>query len=888
MAFDPATAKPLGAGFDPSTAQPAEGPTAKLGDSFAPIGDLPPNFGEAKMQPDEVLSPEHAAYGLGRALLRGGRGLSISAAGIPLPLGDRFREAAFGAADKYKALENSLPQPTTTGERVAQGLGALPGGVLTLGSGEAGAAGQDAIDRGASLANAEAHTALGGIGSEIGLGVGMLGKGLPARLLLQPAAAVASGEGQREVSNALSPADQQQPFDPIQAGINAGAGLGGAFFPNGRETTAPHAADLHAQESVTAANPLPTGADALKAISDQVAQDIKAQSSPVPNPVTPVAPPVRAERAAALSEKSNGPAPARPDVEAGGSAGTRIPANPDPAVAAPPEVPAAPVAQEPPAPVAAQPRPTADAPESVPVAGGVPDAASGPRVEPSVEPNVPQQPFTPEERHAARLDQHLQRLGDITPEQRQAVIEHHGDVQRDPVMNLPERRDLVPTIEAAKQQGGGSYGEFDIKGVGNINSHLGSNSAADPHLRAVADIVNRNLQEAAKESGGQVVLTRKGGDELGAIAKGVDAETLHAAGLKAQAEVDAYAKQHGLDQAPATKNSGGPGFGLHFGVSDITPERHVSDIIADADRTVELRKKGKVGYEYSRQTATPWLESSGKQAGGIDGGSDAGLRQGPSGRDAAQGRETAAKPAAEASGEVALAEPPAKPEPVKPPPAKPAEVSAAPTEPRDTSVRNAATAVDRATMGLDDLPEAERKGWEKSKAEAADAMAKDPDYARNLAREVLQSKRPLPTRKRWRSVLSASACTSVQIQRRRNLARARIWRHEAEVKARIRKQSIEEDLDTNHRATQAGGTELARAMAARNAQIKEDYSAPRTMTRARVAYGDKFTPKVEAQLKELTAQLAEKDKRIAEFEAKAPSLKARSQRTRAGAAAKVD
>lgn len=186
---------------------------------------------------------------------------------------------------------------------------------------------------------------------------------------------------------------------------------------------------------------------------------------------------------------------------------------------------------------------------------------------------------------------------------------------------------------------------------------------------------------------------------------------------------------------------------------------------------------------------------------------------------------------------------------------------------RDSSVRNTATAVDRATHGLDPLEAASHKPWDESKAEAAKAIAADPDYAKNLAREVLKSKRPITDAETMalgaeRQRLEESyAANDDAILKAREAGDTN-----AEVRAMAQKSDLESQMDMNHRATQAGGTELARAMAARNAQMVTDYSTARTLTRARVAYGEKFNPAVEKQVRELTEKLAETEKRVAELE----------------------
>ena len=188
-------------------------------------------------------------------------------------------------------------------------------------------------------------------------------------------------------------------------------------------------------------------------------------------------------------------------------------------------------------------------------------------------------------------------------------------------------------------------------------------------------------------------------------------------------------------------------------------------------------------------------------------------------------------------------------------------------EARDASVRNAATLVDRAAHGMDDLPAAERKGWDKAKAEAAEAMSNDPDFARNLAREVADKPRTITDaetmalgaeRQRLEDLYKANDDAILKARKDGDTV--------GEARALAKKSAIEDDLDANHRATKSGGTELARAMAARNAQ-HGDYSVARTLTRARVAYDKKLDPATETRLRELSEKIAEQDKQIASLQA---------------------
>jgi hypothetical protein len=257
---------------------------------------------------------------------------------LPFGLGDKAQEGAFDFADALKRKEEELPQATDTTGKVLQGVGAFLPGIFTAGAGAAGSSGQDAIDRGASLPNAEAHAGLGGVESLVGLLTGKLGSGVLSRALLQGTAGGAAQEVGRRAGNALSPDDQQQPFDPVALGLAVGGGAAGAAFPH-ENPTAPSVESLKATETATPENPPPTPAANLKTLLDDVAQTLRNadQPPPAPNPVTPAAPPVQEGRAATpkpisdiakpkseIPEATNGPvADAVPAVRAGNSGADR-------------------------------------------------------------------------------------------------------------------------------------------------------------------------------------------------------------------------------------------------------------------------------------------------------------------------------------------------------------------------------------------------------------------------------------------------------------------------------------------------------------------------------------------------------------------------------------
>jgi diguanylate cyclase (GGDEF)-like protein len=993
-----------------------------------PIGALSPeDLVDAKphvgaLSPDELADAKPAAPSIGEVFARraidpfgvggdvaagaarGGtqalRGLEIAGGGAakllyPFGLGDKAQAGAFEMADALKRKEEELPQPTDTGSKIAQGVGAFIPGILTAGTGAAGAAGQDAIDRGASLPNAEAHAGLGGAESLAALLTGKLGSGVLSRALLQSTAGGVTQEAGRRASNALSPDDQQQAFDPVALGLAVGGGAAGAALPH-EAPTAPSVEGLKASETTSAANPPPSPAANLKAMADDIGQKLHeaVQSPPAPNPVIPAAPPVQGGRAATHTsaeyaqegrthdhyakqaeaarlagnktaydafvkerdassarlgelEKEAPNAPVRdaaPTVRAGNPVadrsanGTGVDTAPSP-VEAPAAAPVAPRVAEGEVPAAeaqkliqgkddgkvldmrrdAQPTKGKILPQ-VPLrvhegmaentsagrgageerqsANGVPplgrngDSAeaamqdlrrqqqsnSSSGLQSSEAGGMAMSPMSPEgtrigavrraangnaevERNSTSsrdaaispevsenpsgLALDLQRMnelrtardaGTITPEQHAELNQHLETALNTAEVGGEHIPGLLNQVGRAQLEQSGKMKPFraktDIDDFKDINDTLGHD---------VGDEVLRAKGQAMVDVFGHGNAWREGGDEFGAHA--ATAEELHA-GMEQVRQRLADLVVEGVDQQgkPVAELPVGVSYGVGEGANPKAAAKAADNAlyVDKATRTAAGQRTGR------RSTDAPQV------------GERVGTGSPPEGRGEVPRSEQA---------QVAVAEPPTKaqPAPVKAPPEKPAETVA--PEQRDTSVRNAATAVDRATMGLDDLPEAARKGWDKSKAEAADAIAKDPDYARNVARDVLQTKRPLTDSETMALGADRERLHEAYKSNDADILKAmQSGDHEAEVKARIRKESIAEDLDMNHRATQAGGTELARAMAARNAQIKEDYSAPRTQTRARVAYGAKFDAAVEAKVKAITDKIAASDKAVHEAE----------------------
>lgn len=198
--------------------------------------------------------------------------------------------------------------------------------------------------------------------------------------------------------------------------------------------------------------------------------------------------------------------------------------------------------------------------------------------------------------------------------------------------------------------------------------------------------------------------------------------------------------------------------------------------------------------------------------------------------------------------------------------------SALPEDGRDSRVANAATYVDRATRGVEQLPEAEHKSWAESKSQAAEKIAADPEYARNLASEVAANPRAISDVETMALGAERQKLQDAYHQAHDNILKAREAGDPiSEAQALAKRTDVENQLDLNERATKHAGTDLGRAMAARNAMHAEDYTPARNITRAKVAFGDKFNEGIRKQVEDLSTRLASAEAQLARQEANKPA-----------------
>jgi hypothetical protein len=179
-----------------------------------------------------------------------------------------------------------------------------------------------------------------------------------------------------------------------------------------------------------------------------------------------------------------------------------------------------------------------------------------------------------------------------------------------------------------------------------------------------------------------------------------------------------------------------------------------------------------------------------------------------------------------------------------------------------------ATTKQREDRGASVLPPDTPHEWHEADAKAKDRIAQDPNYASNLANEVVKSKRPID------DVESMALLNHrVDLQNRFDEATRAIAKaldegdKGAEIKGRLERAQIENALETNERAAQHSKSAVGRSLNATKAGLTRDFSLAHTIARAKVAYRGKWGESTRATIERLTKEL-EAQKAIAEGKGK--------------------
>lgn len=175
---------------------------------------------------------------------------------------------------------------------------------------------------------------------------------------------------------------------------------------------------------------------------------------------------------------------------------------------------------------------------------------------------------------------------------------------------------------------------------------------------------------------------------------------------------------------------------------------------------------------------------------------------------------------------------------------------------KEVSARNAAIDAQREAMGMEPLPVAERKTFDESAAQARDMVAKDPGAAQRIVTEHAATGRALTDPEQLVLAEHAAKLGNDHEAATAEINRARTAGDDMAGKvATLRRDAIENQARAVHKAlNQGGGTANARALAIRNAILKDDYSVGRNMARAEDHYGG-LNERLRSQARDLTDQI---------------------------------
>lgn len=161
----------------------------------------------------------------------------------------------------------------------------------------------------------------------------------------------------------------------------------------------------------------------------------------------------------------------------------------------------------------------------------------------------------------------------------------------------------------------GAYVEMDLKNLGGLNALLGS-SGANKVYRAMADVIRSEMSKLSAD----VSLFRHGGDEMSAVVVGATRAQVEEAMLRAQIEVERFARQKTVDglalidipHAKYPDELTKRGTGVTFAIENIDPAIEPEQIISRADKLLEDRKKG-LDHEHTRSIDAARLVAFGEQ-----------------------------------------------------------------------------------------------------------------------------------------------------------------------------------------------------------------------------------------------------------------------------------
>ncbi len=174
----------------------------------------------------------------------------------------------------------------------------------------------------------------------------------------------------------------------------------------------------------------------------------------------------------------------------------------------------------------------------------------------------------------------------------------------------------------------------------------------------------------------------------------------------------------------------------------------------------------------------------------------------------------------------------------------------------------------RKDTGLDKLPEAERKTWQRTLNEAKNDKLNE--SALTTAEEVIQSKRPISDVEHAGMTLKAvelkNEYTKIISEVSESVQKGDV---NSAQNARQRADVILGQIERLTQASDLGGRESARALSIRRSMIDiKTYDLASVVQRARASKGSKLTPKENARFEEVVAKHAKAEKELKDLEIK--------------------
>jgi len=192
-----------------------------------------------------------------------------------------------------------------------------------------------------------------------------------------------------------------------------------------------------------------------------------------------------------------------------------------------------------------------------------------------------------------------------------------------------------------------------------------------------------------------------------------------------------------------------------------------------------------------------------------------------------------------------------------------------PLDPNVTAAKNAVSNAERKALGLDELPEADRKSWDKTLSEAKEGY--DGAKAQDLAKRTAADPKALD-----------DVQTNVLTLRKAELvnehkalieeASEKIGKGEDAAELQARMQEVEDHFDEVTEALKKSGTETGRALNARKLTIGIGDSKLEAQARVQAKIGRKLTQDERKQIGDLWDRVQSATKRVEELEAKIGEL----------------